>query len=72
MGLIKRRLILFRVFIKTHYKENFFEPHLDLRRSTAPGIIHTENKCFSLDYKTQIFPIFFSTIKDIPMILIQQ
>ena len=40
MGLIKRRLILFRVFIKTHCKENFFEPHLDLRRSAAPDIIH--------------------------------
>ena len=40
MGLIKRRLILFRVFIKTHYKENFFEPHLDLRRSAAPDSMH--------------------------------
>ena len=43
MGLIKRRLILFRVFIKTHYKEKIFEPHLDLRRSAAPDCIRSRS-----------------------------
>jgi hypothetical protein len=50
MGLIKRRLILFHILLKVHYKEKIFKPYLDLRRSAAsdPGATYiTIGKLYS-------------------------